>query len=113
MYMLVRRKCKTLHLNNLRSRLLILAMEKEEDLPGRRVGKSMMISFRGIDDGEESSREKDKQENLHDLKLAATTATTVFVLCRKIDDIKRFHHIGSATPFASPPESPLAYCFTA
>lgn len=72
----------------------------------------MMISFRGIDDGEECCREKDKQEKLHNLKLAATT-TTVFVLCRKIYHIKRFHHIRSATTFAVSPESPFAYCFTA
>lgn len=53
----------------------------------------MLIRFRRIDDGEESSREKNKQEKLHDLKLAATTPTYVFVLCRKIYDIKWFHHI--------------------
>ena len=77
------------------------------------MGKRMMISFRRIDNGEESGREKDKQEKLHDLKLGETTTTTVFVLCRKIYDIKRFHHIRSATSFAISPESPLAYCFSA
>lgn len=87
--------------------------KKKKDLPRRRVGKRMMISLRGINDGEECCREKDKQEKFHDLKLAATTTSTVFVLCRKIYDIKRFHQIRSATAFAVSPESPLAYCFTA
>lgn len=92
----------------MRSRLLWKGV-----LPRRRVGQRVMINFRGIDDGEDSSQQKHKQENLHDLKLAATT-TTVFVSCRKIDDTKWFHHIRSAcTTFAVSPESSLAYCFTA